>query len=61
MSSRCRDRAGMALALALTMAALTAACEREERETKTPPEEETRLSAVVLSPLQPGEASAPPG
>jgi cytochrome c oxidase cbb3-type subunit III len=61
MSSRCRDRAGMALVLGLTMVVLIAACEREERETKTVPEEETRLSAVVLSPLQPGEASAPPG
>ena len=59
MSSRCLDRVGMMLALGI--AVLTAACEREERDTQSVPEEETTISSVALSPLQPGEASAPPG
>ena len=63
MSSRCHDRAGVALALglAVVMAALTASCEREERDTKAPPESQISVSSVALSSLQPGEASAPPG
>jgi cytochrome c oxidase cbb3-type subunit III len=63
MSSRCHDRAGVALALglAVAMAALTASCEREERDTKAPPESQISVSSVALSSLQPGEASAPPG
>jgi cytochrome c oxidase cbb3-type subunit III len=59
MSSHCLDRVGVVLALGL--AVLTAACEREERDTRTVPQEEIKLSEVALSPLQPGEASAPPG
>ena len=59
MSSRCLDRVGMMLALGI--AVLTAACEREERDTQSVPEEETTISSVALSPLQPGEASVPPG
>jgi cytochrome c oxidase cbb3-type subunit 3 len=59
MSSHCLDRVGVVLALGL--AVLTAACEREERDTRTVPQAETKLSEVALSPLQPGEASAPPG
>ena len=63
MSSRCHDRAGVALALglAVVMATLTASCEREERDTKAPPESQISVSSVALSSLQPGEASAPPG
>jgi cytochrome c oxidase cbb3-type subunit 3 len=59
MSSHCLDRIGVVLALGV--AVLTAACEREERDTRTVPQEEIKLSEVALSPLQPGEASAPPG
>jgi cytochrome c oxidase cbb3-type subunit 3 len=51
----------LALGLAVAMAALTASCEREERDTKAPPESQISVSSVALSPLQPGESSAPPG
>ena len=62
MSSHCLDRIGARLIGARTaLRASTAACEREERDTQTTPESETSVSSVALSPLQPGEASAPPG
>jgi cytochrome c oxidase cbb3-type subunit 3 len=60
MSSRCLDRIGVVM-LAVGVAVLTAACEREERDTQTVPESQPSISSVALSPLQPGEASAPPG